>query len=286
VKVPLSRVIAHRHAHAFPSSGMWRRTCGSSTRPHVLLVGARATRGNEQGSATPSGVTRALVHDVRELRDQKLVFRDRHHAGMVLARMLEGKLPAGARLLAIPAGGVPVAAAMAEALGLPLDVAVVSKITPSWNTEVGYGAAAFDGRVRVDEQRWKQLGVDERDVGKDAERAKAKVRRRLVSLRSGRGPIVTPGDTAVLVDDGLASGITMQTAVDAVRDAGAGRIVVAVPTGSATAVNHLAAMVDEVHCANIRTGWSFAVADAYENWSDEDDETVRAILHRLRSHAP
>lgn len=78
----------------------------------------------------------------------------------------------------------------------------------------------------------------------------------------------------------------MRTAIDAVRDAGAGRIVVAVPTGSAAAVNQLAAMVEEVHCANVRTGWSFAVADAYENWSDEDDETVRAILHRLRSPAP
>jgi predicted phosphoribosyltransferase len=228
---------------------------------------------------------RAKVHEVRELRDQERVFRDRRHAGLILAQMLEGKVPAGARLLAIPAGGVPVAAAMAEALRLPLDVAVVSKITPSWNTEVGYGAVGFDGRVRVDEQRRRQLRVDERDVASDAGRAQSKVRRRLESLRSGLGPVVTTGDTAILVDDGLASGITMETAVEAVRDAGAGRIVVAVPTGSAAAVDRIAAMVDEVHCANVRTGWSFAVADAYLEWSDEHDETVQLILDRLRGSA-
>jgi predicted phosphoribosyltransferase len=77
----------------------------------------------------------------------------------------------------------------------------------------------------------------------------------------------------------------METAAEAVRDAGAGRIVVAVPTGSETTVNRIAAMVDEVHCANVRAGWSFAVADAYENWTDEDDETVRALLDRLRGRA-
>ena len=78
-----------------------------------------------------------VITELPELRDRERVFRDRRHAGQVLARMLEGKLPAAARLLAIPAGGAPVAAAIAEALELPLEVAVTSKITPSWNSEVG-----------------------------------------------------------------------------------------------------------------------------------------------------
>src|SRR5512137_1059284 len=73
----------------------------------------------------------AMIADLPELRDRVGVFQDRGHAGQVLARMLEGKLPPGAKLLAIPAGGVPVGAAVAHALRLPLDVAVVSKITPS-----------------------------------------------------------------------------------------------------------------------------------------------------------
>ncbi len=174
------------------------------------------------------------------------------------------------------------AAAVAEALGLPLDVAVVSKITPSWNTEVGYGAVAFDGRVRVDAGRRSALGVDEAGARKDVDRAVAKVRRRVERLRAGRGPLVAPGDTAVLVDDGLASGITMATAAEAVRGAGAARIIVAVPTGHQSAVTWLAAAVDELHCANVRSGRSFAVADAYENWSDLDDAMALEILERPR----
>jgi predicted phosphoribosyltransferase len=200
--------------------------------------------------------------------------------------MLQGRLPAGARILAIPAGGVPVAAAVAGELGLALDVAVVSKITPSWNTEVGYGAVAFDGRVRVEDARRRRLHVPEEDVARDTARARERVRRRVALLRPSGGPLVAEGDTAVLVDDGLASGVTMETAIEAVRDAGAGRVVVAVPTGAASTVERMAALADEVHCANVRTGWSFAVADAYERWTDEDDDGVRALLDRARRAAP
>jgi len=196
--------------------------------------------------------------------------------------MLAGKLPPGCRILAIPAGGVPVAAALAGALDLPLDVAVVSKVTPSWNTEVGYGAVAFDGRVRIDAGRQAALGVDGADVRRDVDRARAKVRRRVESLRSGRGPLVAPGGAAVLVDDGLASGITLATAIEAVRDAGAGQIIVAVPTGHEDAVARIAGAVDEVHCANVRCGRTFAVADAYERWADVDEDEVARLLPASR----
>jgi predicted phosphoribosyltransferase len=175
---------------------------------------------------------------------------------------------------------VPVAAGIAKALGLPLDVAVVSKVTPSWNTEVGYGAVAFDGRVRIDDRARSALQVREPEERVDVERARAKVRRRVEGLRENLGPLVPPGGTAVLVDDGLASGITMETAVDAVRDSGAGHVVVAVPTGHERAVLRIAGMVDEIHCANVRSGRSFAVADAYQEWVDLDDAAVREILAR------
>ena len=224
-----------------------------------------------------------MIHELPELRNRTHVFRDRHHAGEVLARMLEGMRLAGVRILAIPAGGVPVAAAMAQALGFPLDVAVVSKVTPSWNSEVGYGAVAFDGRVRLDGWKRAGLGVDEREVQQGIDRTVAKVRRRVESLRQGLGPLVVPGDTVVLVDDGLASGLTMATAVEALRDAGAARIIVAVPTGAGSSVKRLAGLADEVCCANVRTGWSFAVADAYETWSDVGDETLLQIMGRHRT---
>jgi predicted phosphoribosyltransferase len=223
-----------------------------------------------------------MIADLPDLRDRVGIFRDRGQAGRVLARMLEGKLPPGARLLAIPAGGVPVAAAMARALRLPLDVAVVSKITPSWNTEVGYGAVAFDGRIRLDEEMAEALGIDGAEARAGTERTAARVRRRVERLRGGRGALVAPGDTVVLVDDGLASGFTMLTAIDAVRDAGASRVLVAVPTGSRRAVERVSRSADEVHCANVRGGARFAVADAYQEWSDVDDATLVAILDAAR----
>jgi len=233
-------------------------------------------------SCCEEGASEGVVHERSQLRDRTHVFKDRCHAGEVLARMLAGRLPAGAKLLAIPAGGVPVAAAMTKELGLSLDVAVVSKITPAWQSEVGYGAVAFDGHVWIDDQRRAQFGVDEQSARTDINRTVAKVRRRVESLRAGRGPVVAPGDVAVLVDDGLASGLTMVAATEAVRDAGAGQIIVAVPTGSESAVKRLAAEADEVQCANVRAGQRFAVADAYDNWFDLDDATVLDILNRLR----
>ena len=109
------------------------------------------------------------------MRDRRRVFEDRRHAGVVLARMLAGKLPARSRILAIPAGGLPVAVEVANALGLPLDVAVVSKVTPAWNTEVGYGAVAFDGRVRVD--AGKEIGARHRRGGSEARTSTGRWRR-------------------------------------------------------------------------------------------------------------
>jgi predicted phosphoribosyltransferase len=223
-----------------------------------------------------------VLEDLPDLRDRERVFRDRRHAGEVLARMLEGRLPPGAKILAIPAGGVPVAAAMAGALGLPLDVAVVSKVTPSWDTEVGYGAIAFDGRVHIDAGARARLGVNDEEARKGIEQTTAKVRRRVERLRGKAGPLVAPGETAVLVDDGLASGLTMTAAVEALRGAGAARVLVAVPTASGSAASRLERVSDGVWCANVRTGWTFAVADAYEEWSDVDEPTVVDILERHR----
>jgi putative phosphoribosyl transferase len=105
-------------------------------------------------------------------------------------------------------------------------------------------------------------------------------------LRTSGAPLVPAGGTAVLVDDGLASGITMETAVEAIRDAGAGHVIVAVPTGHEGAVQRISGVVDEIHCANVRSGRSFAVADAYRDWTDLDDAAVLEILERSHSDAP
>jgi len=224
-----------------------------------------------------------MVIELPELRNRVHVFRDRTEAGEVLARMLEGYRGSEALVLAVPAGGVPVAAAIARELGLALDVAVVSKITLPWNTEAGYGAVAFDGTVRLNEALLPELGLSEEDVAEGIERTKRKVERRAKTLRGDRPLPDLTHRTAILVDDGLASGFTMRVAVEALRNAGAREVVVAVPTAHAEAVRRLAGAVEVLYCPNIRGGGRFAVAEAYERWSDVEEEEVERILEAEKS---
>lgn len=221
------------------------------------------------------------VFDLPELRDQARVFRDRVHAGVVLAGMLEAWRDTDALLLAIPAGGVPVAAAIAQRLALPLDLAVVSKITLPWNTESGYGAVAFDGTVRLNRDLITALDLPDTVVQEGAAHTQDKVARRVRELCGDRRLPDLARRTVILVDDGLASGFTMRTAVDALRRLAAHRILVAVPTGHARSVVRIAAVVDSLYCPNIRHGPRFAVADAYEKWSDVDEAAVGRIMSSL-----
>ncbi|MBI3570914.1 MAG: phosphoribosyltransferase [Gammaproteobacteria bacterium] len=218
------------------------------------------------------------IFDLPELRNRGQVFRDRTHAGAVLVGMLNALRGTDTLILAIPAGGVPVAAEVAKQLDLPLDLAVVSKITLPWSTESGYGAVAFDGTVRLNEELIAVLALRPDVVRNGIAKTKEKVERRVQQLRGDRRPPELKHRTAVLIDDGLASGFTMLTAVDAMRNLAAEKIVIAVPTGHADAATRIAAMVDSLYCPNVREGYSFAVADAYEHWTDVDEATVAEIM--------
>lgn len=222
--------------------------------------------------------TAARIFDLTEMRNRGRVFRDRAQAGEVLAGMLGEFRGTDALILAIPAGGVPVAAEIAQRLGLPLDLAAVSKITLPWNTESGYGAVAFDGSVRLNQDLIAALGLPAATVQEGIARTKEKVARRVQQLCGDRPLPALTGRAAILVDDGLASGFTMHTAVDALHRLAARQVIVAVPTGHANAVARIAAAVDSLYCPNIRQGLSFAVADAYEQWTDVSETTVAEIM--------
>jgi predicted phosphoribosyltransferase len=216
-----------------------------------------------------------VIHECAELRDRAQVFRDRREAGRVLADLVEAHIGPDTRLLAIPAGGVPVAVALAAAKGLDVAAAVVSKVTLPWNAEVGYGAVAFDGTVNLNRSLIEDLGLDQDTVSAGIAATRERVARRIQSFPTAAD---LSGAKLVLVDDGLASGFTMRTAVDAVRKVGAARVAVAVPTGSIRAVHDLALRVEDVFCANVRTGLRFAVADAYERWRDVPEAEAAELL--------
>lgn len=218
------------------------------------------------------------VIELPALRERTGVFRDRSHAGEVLAGMLGAYRGGTALVLGIPAGGAPVAAVIARALALSLDMAVVSKLTLPWNTEAGYGALAFDGTLRLNEALVARAGLSDADFETGKARAREKVARRVKLLRGDRPFPDLSQRCVILVDDGLASGFTLMVAIEALRHQQAKEIVVAVPTAHAESAERIASLVAALYCPNLRTGASFAVADAYQEWNDVTEESVVALL--------
>jgi len=222
------------------------------------------------------------IHQLTELHGKTCVFRDRADAGTRLADMLHEHQDSNMLLLAIPAGGVPVAAEIAARWRQPLDVAVVSKILLPWTTEAGFGAVAFDGSLWVNEDHVLHYGLTRAQIEQCTQKTREKVARRVELFRGRRAFPRLTGRTVVIVDDGMAAGSTMRVAVQALHHGGAKLVIVAVPTGHDRSVHEIAAFATQVYCANVRAGLSFAVADAYQHWTDTAEEEVLAILDRFR----
>jgi len=226
------------------------------------------------------------IHEIDVLHNRKGVFKNREHAGSALASMLGKYRSSDAIVLGIPAVGVPVAAEVAHELALPFDVAITKKITPPWNSEFGYGAVAFDGTVLLNEELLPQLGLDKQEITEGIQKAKTKTEKRNKRYRGDRPFPEIGGRTVILIDDGLATGITFKVTITALHQAGAERIIGAVPTGHSQTVNLIAKKVDELYCANIRGGIQYAVADAYEHWHDLSDDEVMTILYEFKQQEP
>ncbi|HVP79203.1 MAG TPA: phosphoribosyltransferase family protein [Thermodesulfobacteriota bacterium] len=194
--------------------------------------------------------------------------------------MLEEYRGSHALVMGIPAGGIAVAVEIARALCLPLDIAVVSKITLPWNSEAGYGAVAFDGTVMLNEELLSRLNLRKQEIQNGIKETGQKVVRRVTMFRGNR-PLPDFKRPVILVDDGLASGFTLRVAIKALRQAGATNVILAVPTAHSESVQTILREVEAIYCPNLRSGPSFAVADAYEQWSDLDEQEVKRILHEF-----
>jgi len=220
------------------------------------------------------------IVDLPELRDRLFIFHNRMHAGEILATLLKKYENTNAIILAITAGGVPVGDAMASILKLPLNVAVVSKITLPWNTEVGYGAVAFDGTVGLNENFVKQLVLEDIEIKKGIENTQKKVQKRIEKFGLDKNPLNITNRHVILVDDGVASGFTVLVASEALKKMGCDELILATPTGSLDNLNLLKSQFSMIYCANIRSGHTFAVADAYQQWSDVSEDEVMDILKK------
>ena len=212
-------------------------------------------------------------------RERTFVFRDRLHAGRLLAERLQEY--AGKRnviLLALPAGGVPVGYMVTKELCIPMDIMVVRKVQIPWNTEAGFGALTWDGETVLNEPLVRHLRLTRGIIEESISNTERIIQERLRKFRGDRPMPDLESKVVILVDDGLASGFTMLAAARSASKKKPEKIVVAAPTGSMGAIELLAPEVDEIVCLNIRSGPVFAVADAYENWYDLTDEEVMEIL--------
>lgn len=223
-----------------------------------------------------------VITDSPRLREQRFVFAGRSDAGQQLGQFLRA-LPGihDPLVLAIPAGGVPVGREVARALGAPFAPAIVRKVRIPGTTESGFGAVTWDGQVLINEPLRHALGLSQREADAAIAKTRENVRERLARFTGGRGIPPVRGKTVILTDDGLASGFTMLAAVRGLRPGEPARIVVAVPTASASSADLLAREADLVACLNVRSGRTFAVADAYREWHDLSDREVLAALEGI-----
>jgi putative phosphoribosyl transferase len=215
------------------------------------------------------------------LRNRTYVFADRAAAGKRLAQMLRDYQGKPLRLFAIPAGGVPVAAEIARALKVPLDLVIVRKIQLPWTTEAGFGALDPDGTPLFNEALLDRMTLSPQQIAGQVAKTVANLKEREEHLRGGRPYPDLAGATTIIVDDGLASGYTMQAAVGFLKRQGAGPLIVAVPTALDRTAQALLPLVDLLVCPNLRGGLSFAVAEAYENWYDVEQNEVLELLAGL-----
>jgi len=215
------------------------------------------------------------------LRDKLYVFKDRKEAGMLLAQRLLGYKGTDGIVLGIPSGGVPVAAEIAKAIVLPLDLIIMRKVQIPYNPEAGFGAVGPDSKVLLNEELLRSLDLSEKEVEQQIQMTMNIIKRRNGLFRKGLPFPSVKNRVVIIVDDGLASGYTMLSAIDFVKRHEPQKLVVAVPTGSERTVDFILPNVDELICLNVRSGLSFAVADAYENWYDLEDDEVISILNNF-----
>jgi predicted phosphoribosyltransferase len=179
---------------------------------------------------------------------------------------------------------VVVAARVAARLGAPLDVVVPRKIGAPGNPELAVGAVA-DGVQAIDEPAIRRLGLDMTAVRAEAARQTAEVARRTAAYRRGLPPLELAGRTAVLVDDGVATGWTCAAAASFTRRAGAARVVVAVPVGPPGLAERLSPVVDEV-VVLVTPDPYLNVGQVYEQFPQVDDDEVLRCLEEGRARAP
>ena len=205
-------------------------------------------------------------------------FRDRQTAGQELAIALRRyRARPDVTVLALPRGGVPVAAEVSRALELPLDVIIVRKLGVPGHEELAFGALASGGARVMNDDVVRALQITPAVIERVAKDEELELQRREQAYRGARPPIEVRNRQVILIDDGVATGATMRAAVAALRTLDPARIIVAIPTGSPEACALLRAEADEL-CCLLAPPEFFAVGTWYESFPQNTDAEVRSLL--------
>jgi putative phosphoribosyl transferase len=216
-----------------------------------------------------------------------MFFQNREEAGRALAARLGAYRNSGTVVLGLPRGGVPVAREIATALGAPLDLVLVRKIGAPSQPELAIGAVS-DGEqpdLVLNERIVGILDVEPGYLEREKTRALAEIDRRRRLYLGGRTPVALEGRTAILVDDGLATGMTALAALRGVRRRHPRRIVLAVPVASPEIVETLRPEADEIVCLRV-SDELMSVGEAYLDFRQLTDEEVVALLRAGEGPAP
>jgi putative phosphoribosyl transferase len=219
---------------------------------------------------------------VTELSAARILFENRSDAGKKLAAELSGYANQSVVVLAIPNGGIPLAIEVAYALKASLDIIICRKLASPLNPEGGLGAVADDGTVILNEDVIDRDGLSRDQIEYEAQQVKATIRQRCLKYKENSPASRLRGKTAIIVDDGLASGITMTVAAESVKHRRPREIVIAVPVASRTGFDRASKAATVITCA-VATMPRFYLADFYRNWRDISDDEAYHSLEQWRS---
>ncbi len=208
------------------------------------------------------------------------MFQNRSEAGSRLSsRLLQYKGKHDVILLALPRGGVVTGYEIARVLNVPLDVLIVRKLGFPGQPELAVGAVAETGTVVLNENIVTAGGVTGDFLTREIDRQKEEIVRRVAIYRSGRGLPGLISATVILVDDGVATGATIKTAILALKDKEVAKLVVALPVGPPETVRVLQQMVDEIVCLETPLAFT-AVSRYYLDFTQVSDEEVVSLLRK------
>ncbi len=210
-------------------------------------------------------------------------FIDRQEAGIVLAKYLKDYAnQSNVIALALPRGGVPVAYEVAKALSIPLDIFIVRKLGVPGHEELAMGAIASGGTVIFNEPLMSQLGIDQSSIDAVLQSEDKELVRREHLYRGNRSFPELLGKIVILVDDGIATGSTMQAAIKALRKYKPASIIIAVPVAARSTCEEMATLADKIICP-LKPINFYAVGLWYENFSQTPDSEVIELLEKSNS---